>query len=1263
MTKLFYAALFSFLFCQTAFADFTIHILSPWANDTSALLADSLRMSGNSEAGYYPGASMYPEGGGWFYYTYTTLVKTDDVYMNIVDWIGPGAWQGGVSWSRTLHSDSLFAPFPATTNELWIDLSDTLHPKIYAVPPHSKVIYFFNPWPDNSSQIAIDNRPPMKMQMRTDICGWYTCYFVGPPDSLDNVYFSDYFHTQKYASTGLVSWLVNTPPMDLRSALLNKDTAYILPSPYPYGPPLLSATFPGQTGDCGLRKVSAKFRDWKFDANNPMPPIHSFFDDPMGAQYQVGHGGRGMVQTTLQPPDYIPQLTPAAVASDTCPPVSSWYQTDTFPNSGGRTNDTCIDLTLKKGDDGRWTFNSDDMDGFFPLDSFNDPNNIKYFDRINATDPTGRMRNFHFSMEMHLQFMYYRSDNLVFDFCGDDDVWIFVNNHLAVDLGGLNNRATDTMIVNKRNDSLHLGLVDGVIYNMDIFYAERNPVGSNLIIQTTMNLSNTSSLFYSATILGPGHTQYIIQEHQQSQLNSCESTPLFSILDTPKVNFFIQGPQFAQPLSLPPGNYFNNGLTVDPSKSKITLDSATLDTSLLPGSYRISFTSTFDTSRTGYLVFIVPPLPANHLDIIDSAVGLNPTKDAVIDSIYLPMGLASTQVYAVLRDKNGNFISTATGATWTSRDPTVVTITPLPGDKSHATITKTGTGTTWIVVSQAGLMSDSVKVSAIAFPPYPIISSAIMLDTNADIIPDKLSITLNDTFHTNQNLDSVVITYHGKNYTVLASNTALNGKTLSVPFPGTFTDAGPSGTVAIFMNVSASEKSYSTSFTDGVGPAITAASVLENDGSNPDVLYVTFSEPVTPASLTGNQILLMSAGATDTVALSIASFINTANDSVVTLTLAAGGKHPLAGDRVRLVPGSKGGIISDQSANTPSDLNQSVVLGFKPGPTSIVSAYYRDGNADGFIDTVVVSFKRPVPASSFQMLNVKWTLSLQNVKTDTIVLNTLKALNDSTYYIPVHGELLTPVRPRTSVGMELFATYTNFPDVPPRSTIVADSAAPVLVDSARLVYGASADSTLLTVTFSENVAQPGTHPFYLMSRTYGKYQAKLTPISMNGAVCVFRLDTIDAGTAPYGHTGDSVWINTDTLPLVIDLIGNAQHNPLNHKVPLVVITQAPAWNFSVVPNPFIPGPTSGNFTVISAFPNAPMVDADQYSLSISIFDIIGNQVITMPMQPSGKGWKCSWDHRNRNARLVGSGVYSAIITYLKNGGVSGTKRVSIGVQR
>jgi|GEM_PF-1518472 fibro-slime domain len=1252
MPKYFKIIALAVLLSQSVFADFTIHVLSPWKNDTSALMADSLRMAGNGEVGYYSGSSMYAEGGGWFYYTYKTSLKTDGNSFTLVDW-------GAVTWvhfnypsTGSIRIDSLFAMFPPSTNELWIVINDTTQPyQVYATPPHGKVIYLFNPWPNNSSQISIDNRPPMKMQSRTDICGWYTCYYVGPPDSLYNVYFTDYFHTQKYVSSGLVSWALGGTPIDLRAALSTKDTVYIFPKPFPYGPPGLYSTFPGQTGDCGLRKVSGIFRDWKFDVG--IAPVPSFFNDPMGAR----SGGKGMVQTTLQPPDYKPQLTAAAAAANPPdPPVSTWYNTITFPGTS-RQNDTCIDLTLKKSDDGTWTFNSDDMGGFFPLDSFNDPNNIKYWNVTNLADSTklgSKKHNYHFSMEMHLQFIYYKNKGLEFDFKGDDDLWIFINNQLAVDLGGLNYLATDTLLV----DTLHIGLVDGQTYNMDIFYAERNPIGSNLIIQTTMDLENSANLYYVASVLGPGKTQYFILEHVQSDKKTCGFTPLFNQIDTPTVKFFIQGPQYLQPFQLQPGNPIN-GITIDASNPKVTLDSATLDTTLLPGDYHITFTSTVDSMRTGYLVFTVPPLPPNHLDILTDSTVMDPAKDAVIDSIYLPMDKPSTQVYAVLRDKNGGFVSTASAETWTSRDTSVVTIAPLPGDKSCAVITKIGTGRTWIVVTQAGLKPDSVLVSAIALPAYPIISSAVMLDTNADIIPDMLFITLNDTFHTNQKLDSVVITYRGQIYSIPASKTVLAGKTLFVPFAGVTSDAQPSGTAAIFMTVDAAGKSYSKTFVDGVGPALISAVVLENDGTNPDILFLAFSEPVTPASLMGKQLLLMSAGSSDTVQLTVTDFANTANDSVYSITLSPAGKHPLAGDRLRLVPGSQGGTISDQNANRPHDLNRSVVLGFKPGPTSIVSAWYRDGNADGFIDTVAIAFKRPVQVSSVQMIVIKW---ISPSKIDTVQLSTLKKLNDSTYFIPVHGESLIPKMVRTNIPMELLATYTDFPDVPPRSAILIDSAAPVLIDTAKLVYGNSPDSTFLTISFSENVRQPGNHPFYLLSKASGvQYQFRLTLISTNGNSYTFHVDAIEGGVVPYAGNGDLIWINTDSLPPVSDVNGCMQRNPLNRRVVLYVVMPPMNWDFPISKNPFVAGSAGGS--EIGAVPRGPVIDADQYSLTIDIFDMIGNLVISSPMHPKVNGWSYTWDGRNRNSRTVGTGVYSAIIRIYKNNIANSTKRIRIGIKR
>lgn len=337
--------LIGILLSQSVLAQITVHITNPWQNDTCAKRRDSLHMFGNEEVGWSGGISLTPEGGGWFYYSY----QKHSVNFTLDTWCGNASWDGAVSYKRSFNLDSLLALFPAGTIEIWIQVKDTTQiPKVYDRPPGGKVLYVFNPWPDNSPQMIVGDRIPIKMRPTPGLCGWYTGYYAGPLDSLWNVKFTDYFHTQKYTASGMASG----PGIDVRSILTKGDTVYILPKPFPYGVPSLTATFPGKTGECGYRKVSGLFRDWKQDDV-------SFFNNPMGMS---GGGNKGMVQTTLVASnDYKPlKTTDPSVNMRNLGHLETWYVIDTFPaGSSRRTNDTCIDIELKKGEDGRWEFDSD----------------------------------------------------------------------------------------------------------------------------------------------------------------------------------------------------------------------------------------------------------------------------------------------------------------------------------------------------------------------------------------------------------------------------------------------------------------------------------------------------------------------------------------------------------------------------------------------------------------------------------------------------------------------------------------------------------------------------------------------------------------------------------------------------------------------------------------------------------------------------------------------------------------------------------------
>jgi len=127
--------------------------------------------------------------------------------------------------------------------------------------------------------------------------------------------------------------------------------------------------------------------------------------------------------------------------------------------------------------------------GFFPLDD------LGY-----GAENLGH--NFFFTSELRYWFEYRGGERL--DFSGDDDVWVFVNGRLAVDLGGVHNRTSATLLLGADGTGLgctgegctpNLGvdyaMQAGNIYEVVVFQAERHPGESNYLLTLANFLAGT----------------------------------------------------------------------------------------------------------------------------------------------------------------------------------------------------------------------------------------------------------------------------------------------------------------------------------------------------------------------------------------------------------------------------------------------------------------------------------------------------------------------------------------------------------------------------------------------------------------------------------------------------------------------------------------------------------------------------------------------------------------------------------------------------
>lgn len=196
----------------------------------------------------------------------------------------------------------------------------------------------------------------------------------------------------------------------------------------------------------------------------------------------------GMVETKLGP-NGVPvqaELFPENCKLSTH--INEWFLPQVVAQKNGKdyTNATCRIIELIRDTNDFWIAQKDTKGpegGLFLLDDFqylDEENTVEnpFFDQLRGNN--SRMHNFGFTMKIQATFQYSPGQHL--KFTGDDDVWIFINNRLVIDLGGQHQMASGGVNLDT------LGLVVGGEYPFHMFYAERHTTSSNFVLETSINL-------------------------------------------------------------------------------------------------------------------------------------------------------------------------------------------------------------------------------------------------------------------------------------------------------------------------------------------------------------------------------------------------------------------------------------------------------------------------------------------------------------------------------------------------------------------------------------------------------------------------------------------------------------------------------------------------------------------------------------------------------------------------------------------------------
>ena len=130
--------------------------------------------------------------------------------------------------------------------------------------------------------------------------------------------------------------------------------------------------------------------------------------------------------------------------------------------------------------------------GFFPFHEWDDQYDLFVNWNKNLNHHFGLSMSVKFSLPKDPEAVVDTNGNpIVFDFSGDDDLWVFIDGKLAMDIGGIHQPTNGTIdfqnqTVTVNGDSQNFnfnGLYDGELHTLQVFYIERGGCDSNCMIK------------------------------------------------------------------------------------------------------------------------------------------------------------------------------------------------------------------------------------------------------------------------------------------------------------------------------------------------------------------------------------------------------------------------------------------------------------------------------------------------------------------------------------------------------------------------------------------------------------------------------------------------------------------------------------------------------------------------------------------------------------------------------------------------------------